>query len=71
MLAHSNEGVGKFYTNHDWEKLATALRLLRERLQPMFDVPWERPFIRRRRRRAPSANDAAREDAGHGETESR
>lgn len=54
MLAHSNEGVSKFYTNHDWEKLADALRLLREQLDPLFHVAQARPFIPRRRRK-PSA----------------
>ena len=25
MLAHSNEGVAKFYTNHNWDRLGEAL----------------------------------------------
>jgi integrase len=56
MLAHSNEGVAKFYTNHDWEKLANALKLLRQQLQPMFNLPYERPLIRRRRRKVIADN---------------
>lgn len=39
FLAHVNEGVSKFYTNHDWDKLAAGLRLLHARLKPIFDVP--------------------------------
>ena len=53
FLAHVNDGVSKFYTNHDWDKLAAGLRLLHVRLRPIFDVPepqQQLPQTRRFRR---------------------
>lgn len=51
MLSHSNEGMAKAYTNHDWDKLASALRDLHTRLLPVLTVRDARPFISRRPRR--------------------
>lgn len=53
FLAHVNDGVSKFYTNHDWDKLAAGLRLLHARLRPIFDVPeppQQFPQMRRHRK---------------------
>ena len=50
FLSHVNEGVAKFYTNHDWDKLAAGLRLLHQKLQPIFEVPEPKLLIPQKRK---------------------
>jgi hypothetical protein len=54
MLSHSNDGMAKAYTNHDWQKLAVALRGLHRQLEPVLSVADVRPVIPRRRASRPT-----------------
>jgi hypothetical protein len=49
MLSHSNGGVVKVYSNHDWAKLEAALRGLHQQLLPALVVADKKPFLTRRR----------------------